>query len=76
MSWFLLYNGITFYVKKIFSEPNGLFDASVVSLTKKECGSAVHSLQILILMSDEWFIAICCSSLLLGIFAITKVASI
>ena len=55
MSWFLLYNGITF--KGIYIQANlhsmlkrfslnlkGLSDASAVSLTKKEYGSAVLSL--------------------------------
>ena len=59
------------YVAKIFSEPQKIIWCSLVSLTKKEYGSAVHSLNILVrssvLMSDEWF-----SSLLLGIFAIKK----
>ena len=57
-----------------------MFDASVVSLTKNEYGLAVHSLNILVkslvLMSDEWFIAISRSSLLFGIFAIEKMSSI
>ena len=54
----------------------GLSDASVVSLTKNEYSSEVHFLKklvkSLVLMSDEWFIAICWSSLLFGIFAIKK----
>ena len=66
----------TFCVKKIFLNRKGLSDASVVSLTKKEYGSAVHLLLILlkslVLISDEWFSAICWSSLLFGIFAIKK----
>ena len=66
----------TFYTKKDFSEPKGLFDSSVVSLTKNEYGSAVYFLYILpkplVLISDEWFIAICWSSLLFGIFAMKK----
>ena len=57
-----------------------MFDASVVSLTKNKYGLAVHSLNILVkslvLMSDEWFIAISRSSLLFGIFAIEKMSSI
>ena len=52
-----------------------MFGGSVVSLTKKEYGSEVHFLWILIkslvLMSDEWF-AICWSSPLLGMFATKK----
>ena len=47
----------TFCVKKIFLNRKGLSDASVVSLTKKEYGSAVHLLLILlkslVLISDE-----------------------
>ena len=43
---------------------------------QNEYGSAVHFLYILakslVLMSDEWFIASCWSSLLFGIFAIKK----
>ena len=67
-------------LKRFFLNLNGLFDESVVLLTKKEYGSTVHFLYILLeslaLMSDEWFITICWSSLLFGIFAIKKVASI
>ena len=53
----------TFYVKIFFWNLKGLSDASVVSLTKKEYGSAVHFLYILLkslvlIISDEWFIAI------------------
>ena len=48
--------------KKNFSKPL-LSDASVVSLTKKECGSVVYVLWILmksfVLISDELFNAIC-----------------
>ena len=57
-----------------------MFDASVVSLTKNDYGLAVHSLNILVkflvLISDEWFIAISRSSLLFGIFGIGKMSSI
>ena len=64
-------------LKRFFLNLKGLFDASVVSLTKNEYGSAVHSLQILVkslvLMSDELFIAI---SLLFEIFAIKKMSSV
>ena len=64
------------YVEKIFLNLKGLSDASVASLTKKEYGSAVHFLWILmkslVSISDEWFNAICWSSLLFGIFAIKK----
>ena len=63
-------------LKRFFLNLKGLFDGSVVSLTKNEYGSVVHSLLILVkslvLMSDEWFIAICRSFLLFGIFAIKK----
>ena len=62
--------------KRFFLNLKGLFDESVVSLTKKEYGSAVHFLLIfsesLVLMSDEWLNAICWSSLLYGIFEIRK----
>ena len=68
MSWFLLY-----ILKIFFLNLKGIFDASIVSITKKEYGSSVHFLYILtkslVLMSVEWFIAICWSSLLFGIFA-------
>ena len=44
-------------LKIFFLNLKGLFDASVVSLTKNEYGSAVHFLYILakpvVLMSDE-----------------------
>ena len=44
-------------LKRFFLNLKTLSDASVASLTKKECGSAVHFLKILIkslvLMSDE-----------------------
>ena len=70
MSWFLL------YLKNNFLNLKGLSDARVVSLTKKEYGSAVHFLYMLVkylvLMSDDWFIPICWSSLLFEIFAIKK----
>ena len=63
-------------LKRFFLSLKGLFDVRLVSLTKKEYGSAVHSLQILanslVLLSDEWFIAICWSSLLFGMFAMKK----
>ena len=63
-------------LKFFFLNLKGLSDACVVSLTKKEYGSAVHFLWILmkflVLISDEWFGAICGSSLLLGIFMIKK----
>ena len=49
--------------KRFFLNLKGLFDVSVVSLTKKEYSSGVYFLYILaksfVLMSDEWFIAIC-----------------
>ena len=63
-------------LKRFFLSLKGLFDASVLSLTKNENGSAVHSfyilLKCLVLMSDAWYIVICWSSLLFGIFAIKK----
>ena len=49
-------------LERFFLNFKGLFDISIVSITKKEY----------VIMSDEWFIAICWSSLLLGIFAIKK----
>ena len=74
MSWFLL------YFKNNFLNLNGLSDASVVSLTKKEYDSTVHFLKMLVkslvLMSDEWFIAISWSSVLFGICEIKKISSI
>ena len=67
-------------LKRFVLNLKGLSDASVVSLTKKEYVSAVHFLWILmkssVLISDEWFNAICWSSLLLGILSIKKVSSI
>ena len=63
-------------LKIFFRNPKRLSDASVASLTKNEYGSAVRFLWILIkslvLISDEWFSAICWSSLLLGILVIKK----
>ena len=60
--------------KGFFPKRNGLSNDKVLSLTKKEYGSTVYSLQILIKslksISDEWFIAIWWSSLLFGIFII------
>ena len=53
-----------------------LYDASKRSLTEKEYNLEVHFLYILMkslkLMSDEWFSAICWSSLLFGIFIMKK----
>ena len=44
-------------LKRFFLNLKGLFNASVVSLTKNEYGSAVHSLYMLVkslvLMSDD-----------------------
>ena len=64
------------YFRRFCLNLKRLSDASVVSLTKKEYGSAVHFLQILMkslkLMSDEWFSAIYWSPLLFGIFMIKK----
>ena len=49
-------------LKRFCLKLKGLFDAGVVSLTKNEYGSSVNFLYILakslVLMSDEWFIAI------------------
>ena len=63
-------------LKRFFLNLNGLSSASVESLTQKEYGSAVHFLRILmkslVLISDEWFSAICWSSLLFRIFVIKK----
>ena len=46
-----------FMLKIFFLNHKGLFDASLISITKKEYGSFVHFLQILakslVLMSDE-----------------------
>ena len=62
--------------KRFFLNLKTLFDGSVVSSTKNEYSSAVYFLQkltkSLVLIFDEWFIEICWSSLLLGIFAIKK----
>ena len=48
----------------------------MLSLAKQEYSSAVHFLQIFIKSlkptSEEWFIAVCWSSLLFGIFIIKK----
>ena len=66
MQWFY------YILKIIFLNLKGLSDTSVASLTKKEYGSAADLLWILmkplVLISDEWFKAICWSSLLFGIF--------
>ena len=63
-------------LKRFFLSLKGLSDASLSSSTKKEYGSEVYFLKILMkslkLMSDEWFSAICWSSLLFGIFMIKK----
>ena len=63
-------------LKRFFLNLKRLFDVSVVSLTKNEYGLAVHFLYILakslVLMSDEWFIANCWSSLLFGVFMIKR----
>ena len=68
LSWFY------YMLKRFFLNLKGLSDASVASLTKKEYGSTEHFLCILmkslLLISDEWFIAICWSALLFGIFII------
>ena len=68
MSWF-------YYISKRFHlNLKGLSDVSVVSLTKKDYGSAVYFLKILMksleLISDEWLRAICWSTLLFGTFMI------
>ena len=63
-------------LKRFFLNLKGLSEASATSLTKKEYGLAAHYLLILMkslkLMSDEWFSAICWSSLLFRIFMIKK----
>ena len=63
-------------LKAFFLNLKRLSDASVASLTKKEYGSAVHYLSILMksleLISDEWFSTIYWSSLLVGIFIMKK----
>ena len=65
---------ILLYFKDYFLNLKGLSDASAVSITWKEYVSTVHFLYILakslVLMSDEWFIEICLSSLSCGILAI------
>ena len=57
IQWNYIQGNLHSMLKRFFLNLTGLFDASVVSLTKKEYGSAVHSLQILVkslvLMSDE-----------------------
>ena len=49
-------------LKRLFLNLKGLSATGIASLTKKEYGSAVHFLCILmkslVLMSDEWFSAI------------------
>ena len=63
-------------LKIFFLNLKGLSDESVVSLTKKEYGLAgcifLILIKSLVLISDEWFRAICWSSLLFGIFVIKK----
>ena len=63
-------------LKRFFLNLKRLSDASVVSLTKKEYGPAVHFFWILmkssLLISDEWFNAIDWSSLLLGGFVLKE----
>ena len=63
-------------LKRFFLNLKGSFDASVVSLTKKEYGSVVYFFwilsKLLVLILDEWFNAICWISFLFGIFAIKK----
>ena len=60
--------------KIFFLNLKGLSDASVVSFTKNEYGSAVQYIltKSSVLISDEWFIAICWSSPLLKLFVIKK----
>ena len=54
---------IIYYPKRFFLNLKGSSDGNVVSLTKKEYGSAVHFLQMVIKslksISDEGFNAIC-----------------
>ena len=63
-------------LKRFFLNLEGLSDASVASLTKKEYGSSLHFLWILIkslvITSGERFSAICWSPLLFGIFMLKK----
>ena len=81
MSWFLLYDGIisrgiTFYIKKTFSKPLRIIWCKCNIIKKNEYGSAVHFPHILrkslVLISVQWFIGICWSSVLFGIFEIRK----
>ena len=64
---------ISFYIlsKRFVLKHEGLSDARVASITKKEYGFAVHVLQryrkSAKSISDEWLSAICCSSHLFGI---------
>ena len=73
MSWFY-YIFINF--ERFFLKLKGLSDGKVISLTQKEYFFAVHFLQIFIKslksISDEWFISICWSSPLFGIFIIKE----
>ena len=66
--------------KRFFQNHSGSSDSKVVSLTKKEYGSAVHFLKIFIKslksMSDECLIAICGSSRLFGVFIIKYCADL
>ena len=64
------------YFKRFFLDLKGLSNGKVVSLTKKEYGSVVHSLYIFMKflkpISDEWFSGISWSSLLFEIFMIKR----
>ena len=74
LMWSLVVIFYYMYSKRFFLNFKGLSDANVVSLTKKEYGTTVYFLWMLtkfsLLISDEWFIAICWSSLLRKIFVI------
>ena len=69
---------INFYIasKRFFLKRKELSDGRVVSISKKEHGSAIHFLQRLIKsqksISDEFWDAICLSCHLFGIFMIKK----
>ena len=67
LSWFIL--RLSLSLKELSND-------NVVSLAKKEYGSSVHFLltfmKSLKSISNEWFYAICWSSILFGIFMIKK----
>ena len=65
---------INFYIvsERFFLKRKEIFDAKVVSITKKDYGSTIDFLQKFIKswksISDEWLNAICWNYLLFGIF--------